>query len=289
MAGPRRYGTTKVAKVPGSRASTAGPPAAAAATAEPRRIPLLKGERREIRVPNDGNSGANEQPYSERQPLLMRSGGGGGGGGAGGAAPAAAVFAAGSSRRDNTKALTTLLVLNYMVGSGILNAPQVFEGSGIGPATILYIVAAFAIWLGIVVLIDASELTFPRGYTRGGGGSSGGGGSGGVEMLDHSGHGDEHGRDRSGDVEFAHLAKETLGPYGAMSVDVAVVLQNLGDICSYVILVGSLTVSLLEEWVGDSASGAWWASFSVVTPVMVTAFVFPVCLIRHFSNLRWVS
>lgn len=137
MAGPRRYGTTKVPKVPGSRASTAGPPAAAAATAEPRRIPLLKGERREIRIPNDGNSGANEQPYSERQPLLMRSGGGGGGG----AAPAAAVFAAGSSRRDNTKVLTTLLVLNYMIGSGILNAPQVFEGSGIGPATILYIVA----------------------------------------------------------------------------------------------------------------------------------------------------
>lgn len=147
MAGPRRYGTTKVAKAPGSRASTAGP-AAAASAAEPRRIPLLTGERREIRVPNDGNNN-NEQPYSERQPLLMRSGsdrkaagggrGGRGSGGNGDAAPA--VFAAGSSRRDNTKVLTTLLVLNYMIGSGILNAPQVFQGSGIGSATILYIVA----------------------------------------------------------------------------------------------------------------------------------------------------
>lgn len=107
-----------------------------------------------------------------------------------------------------------------------------------------------------------------------------------MELLEHAGHGNEEGGDKSGDVEFAHLALETLGPYGALSVDVAVVLQNLGDICSYVILVGSLTVSLLDEWVGDSESGAWWASFSAVTPVMVAVFVFPVCLIRHFSNLR---
>lgn len=146
------------------------------------------------------------------------------------------------------------------------------------------------------MLIDASELTFPRGYTRGGGsndsstiGDGFGNGNGGVEMLEHDAHGGGGGVDRTSDIEFAHLAQETLGPRGALCVDVTVVLQNLGDICSYVILVGSLTVSLLEEWVGDSADDAWWGSFSFVTPVMVAVFVFPVCLIRHFSNLRWVG
>lgn len=57
------------------------------------------------------------------------------GGGAGGA------FASRSSRRDNGKIFTTILVLNYMIGSGILNSAEVFEKSGIAWATILYIVA----------------------------------------------------------------------------------------------------------------------------------------------------
>ena len=34
-------------------------------------------------------------------------------------------FGAGSSRRDNGRIFTTLLALNYMIGAGILNAPQV--------------------------------------------------------------------------------------------------------------------------------------------------------------------
>ena len=80
---------------------------------------------------------------------------------------------------------------------------------------------------------------------------------------------------------------ETIGPLGAKSVDAFIVINNFGDVCSYVILVASLTASLLFEWFGASASDAWWASFSVVAPVMTVLFVFPPCLIRHFSNLRY--
>lgn len=145
-----------------------------------------------------------------------------------------------------------------------------------------------------MVLVNASEVAFPRGYTRGHGGG-GGADHAALEMSEGKAGGDgagvvdngDVGGGRLDDIEYAHLARETLGPLGAKSVDVFIVINNFGDVCSYVILVGSLTASLLLDWFGTSASDAWWASFSVVAPVMVLLFVFPPCLIRHFSNLRY--
>lgn len=154
----RRYGTAKSEK-PGGPSNSTATTAADAAAGKPTTgtsIPSYQkqydtGERREIRAAPKGS------PVSERVPLLLDSssdhngnGGGnnsgrrgphGGGGSGGGGIVAADAFAAGSSRRDNNRVLTALLVLNYMIGSGILNSPQVFKSSGIGVATILYIVA----------------------------------------------------------------------------------------------------------------------------------------------------
>lgn len=103
------------------------------------------------------------------------------------------------------------------------------------------------------------------------------------------------GRQRLADLDFARLAYVTIGPLGETSVNASVVIGNFGDVCSYVLLVGSLTGSLLEEWFGDesvtddySGDDAWWSSFAFVTPIMVFLFVLPPCLIRHFSNLRRV-
>jgi len=68
-----------------------------------------------------------EHSFSETRPLLLtrdvigdEAAGGNGSNGA-----PTTVFGAGSSRRDNGRVFTTLLVLNYMIGAGILNAPQV--------------------------------------------------------------------------------------------------------------------------------------------------------------------
>lgn len=163
----RRYGTTKGEKLAGlansnaqAEATTGTSISAAAAAAGPsagksvkkKSIYSTDGGRRKtpVGVPamptNEG-----EAVVSEREPLLLDSSsddhhhhhsgvGGGGGGGV-----VADAFAAGSSRRDNSKVLTTLLVLNYMIGSGILNAPQVFEASGIALATILFIVSGLSV------------------------------------------------------------------------------------------------------------------------------------------------
>lgn len=50
-------------------------------------------------------------------------------------------FARGSRRTDNGRWVTVLLVLNYMIGSGILNTPQMFRDSGVAGCSLLYIIA----------------------------------------------------------------------------------------------------------------------------------------------------
>lgn len=186
MARQRRYGSIKTGKAPdtsrtdGGESSTTNNVATAAGAARAtqaaapskttpappasipkQNIPLLSGERLEIRGPDaagaaasrghyddggrdkKGNNGrpqyyqqgsSSSSPTTEREPLLLDSRGAN-------CRDQAGVLGAGSSRRDNSRVVTTILVLNYMIGSGILNSPQVFEESGIGCATILYIVA----------------------------------------------------------------------------------------------------------------------------------------------------
>lgn len=51
------------------------------------------------------------------------------------------IFGRNSRRSDNSRLVTILLVLNYMIGSGILNAPQTFRDSGVAATTVLYLLA----------------------------------------------------------------------------------------------------------------------------------------------------
>ena len=156
--------------------------------------------------------------------------------------------------------------------------------------------AAIATWLGAVVLVVAAEIAFSRAHVQSNNGGAGDG-SGEARAETSSSLVVEHPRGaiaegsqtgRPADVDFAQLARETLGPYGSLSVDMAIVVQCFGDVSSYVILIGSLGSSLLEEWGGSAASDAWWSSFTVVAPVMVFFFVLPPSFIRHLSNLRYL-
>ena len=53
----------------------------------------------------------------------------------------AGLFGKGARRTDNGRLVTILLVLNYMIGSGILNTSQTFLRSGVAAATMLYVIA----------------------------------------------------------------------------------------------------------------------------------------------------
>lgn len=158
MKAPRRYGTATAKFASGTYRSSATKSATTSATVGRGQEPGAAGA-----STNQGETkGANEADQlrygttgdPEREPLLLSAGGSDdqvarnahakrtrsrwalyhsvGSGGA---------FAPGSSRRDNGKILTTLLTLNYMIGSGILNSAQVVEQSGVATATILYILS----------------------------------------------------------------------------------------------------------------------------------------------------
>lgn len=53
----------------------------------------------------------------------------------------AGIFGKGSRRQDNGRLVTAFLVVNCMIGSGILNSPQTFRDSGLAATTLLYFIA----------------------------------------------------------------------------------------------------------------------------------------------------
>lgn len=101
----------------------------------------------------------------------------------------------------NSELMTSFLMLNAMIGSGILNQPQVFQASGIGAALILFTVAAGFIWLSLVVLIEC-------GIAR-------------------------------GKFDYSELSKAIFGDMGETLVDVAIVLGNFGALISYLDVIGT--------------------------------------------------
>ena len=105
-------------------------------------------------------------------------------------------------------------------------------------------------------------------------------------LSSRDGEGGDSGGASLDDLEYTEIARRTLGKYGAPVLDGSIVLQIAGALCSYVILIGGLVTSLIAEFTGG-ATGVWWQSFYFVTPMTFLLFVLPVCLVRHFSNLRY--
>lgn len=104
--------------------------------------------------------------------------------------------------------------------------------------------------------------------------------------------GQEHSGAATEEMEYPFVAKHTLGAWGGKAADGFIVLQNFGSCVSYLIIIGELMTSLAADWIDSEtlgATGKLWRSFYFLLPVMVLLFVLPPCLIRHFSNLRFVQ
>lgn len=148
----------------------------------------------------------------------------------------------------NSPGATVLLLLNVMIGSGILSQPYVFKEAGVVACLVLYVVLAVMMFIGIDILMISSEVT--------------------------------------GMGDLYKLAFHILGSNGGILVDTSIAINSFGCLLAYFMLVGSISHSLLREnfsvleWYTES----YWivVGFSVV-------FVLPLCLIRQFGNLAWVS
>lgn len=95
----------------------------------------------------------------------------------------------------------------------------------------------------MVVLIKAAEASAPRFSKEGSAEEEGVNGAATDEQAQLE------------DLEFATLAKRTLGRHGPLLVDGSIVVLNFGAVCSYVVLVGGLATGLLTEWSKESQVG----------------------------------
>lgn len=158
---------------------------------------------------------------------------------------------------NNSAALTTFLLLNTMVGSGILNQPYVFYKSGVVGASLAFVVASLATWVGLLVLTEVGIH---------------------ANVLEYSG-----------------LAKKAFAKNGERLIDVAIVITGFGSILGYVLVVGTTLSGLLVSW-GCSPEGVCsvnWTTCLVVgllvTPICLFRHFGHLAILSLFSVLAIVA
>ena len=150
---------------------------------------------------------------------------------------------------SNSAALTIFLLVNTMIGSGVLNQPFVFKDAGFIGAFVGFILAAYCTWLSLRIITDVGIQ---------------------VNILELSG-----------------LAREAFDIAGLRVNDMSIVIGSFGALLGYILIIGGTMSDLLNSW-GCSDSN-YFCDIYGTTLVFVTMFVLPLCLMRQFGHLAYVS
>jgi sodium-coupled neutral amino acid transporter 11 len=110
----------------------------------------------------------------------------------------------------NSAGMTLFLLINTMIGSGILNQPYVFMKSGLIGGLVGFVLAGLGTWAGLLLLTKAGIS---------------------CNILEYSG-----------------LAKFAFGVYGEYSIDLSIILLTFGAQLGYILIVGETSADLLGEW-----------------------------------------
>jgi amino acid permease len=110
----------------------------------------------------------------------------------------------------NSANLTTFLLLNAMIGSGILNQPYVFMKSGMVGGTLAFLLAGGMTCLGLMLLTSCA-----------------------IKMNC---------------LEYSGLAGVIFGKAGETTVDVSILIVCLGSLLGYILVVGLTISNLLQSW-----------------------------------------
>ena len=111
---------------------------------------------------------------------------------------------------QNNYALTTFLLLNTMIGSGILNQPYVFENSGVLGGVFGFLLASVLTWYGLNLLTEAGV--------------------------------------SSNIYEYSGLAKHAFGEIGEVIIDVSIIIVTFGAQLGYILVVGDTMTNLFQSW-----------------------------------------
>ncbi|KAJ6726842.1 AMINO ACID TRANSPORTER [Salix purpurea] len=148
-------------------------------------------------------------------------------------------------------------VSTSIIGAGIMSIPATLKVLGVIPAFLLITIVAW--------LVDIS-----------------------VEFLLRYTH--------SGDTTtYAGVMREAFGRVGSVSVQVCVMITNLGCLIIYLIIIGdvlsgnvhdgSVHLGVLQEWFGIH----WWNSRAFALLVVVIFVMLPLVLFRRVESLRFSS
>jgi hypothetical protein len=111
---------------------------------------------------------------------------------------------------SNSPQLTTFLLLNTMIGSGILNQPYVFRESGLVGGLIGFVIASIGVWYGLLCLTEAGIY---------------------LQIFEYSG-----------------LAKAAFNKNGEILVDISIIVLTFGAQLGYILIVGTTLSELLSSW-----------------------------------------
>lgn len=104
--------------------------------------------------------------------------------------------------------LTAFLLLNAMIGAGILNVPYTFKQSGVGLGLFIFLFFAFLTWFSLIVLIYTGIRT---------------------KTFDY------------GELAFKACAKK-----GSICVDFWTVLEGVGGCLGYLVIIGNNMSSVVQ-------------------------------------------
>jgi sodium-coupled neutral amino acid transporter 11 len=167
----------------------------------------------------------------------------------------ASIYSASHVHPQNSPYLTTFLLINTMIGSGILNQPYVFSQAGILGGIIGFIIASTSTWLGLVLMTAAGV--------------------------------------HANVLEYGGLAKFAFGKFGENLIDYCIVINAFGSQLGYILIVGDTLSELLRSW-GCSTEGCGYISTTIwavgifVTPICLFRHFGHLAYLSIFSILTIV-
>jgi amino acid permease len=119
------------------------------------------------------------------------------------------VLVEGASKPMNSSMSTVILLLNNMIGSGILAQAYVFMSTGIALASFEYALFGIIVFLGVHLLVKSAIQ---------------------LQMFD-----------------YGEVADACLGPRGELVVDLSIFIGSVGGIAAYIIIIGTLANNIAAE------------------------------------------
>eukprot|EP01031_Cornospumella_fuschlensis_P029050 gene29050-35064_t len=150
----------------------------------------------------------------------------------------------------NSNQATIFLLLNTMIGSGIVVQAYVFSRAGIVATIFEYIIVGVMMYQGVVLSIRSA--------------------------------------DKAKIFHYSQLAEYTVGNIGRYLIDVSIVVNNAGALLSYILIIGTLSSNVLKTFSGCNGDD-WYCNAGFLTIFPIVFFTIPLCLIRNFGHLAIIS